>query len=302
MPRRSPFNAFTTRPTLAGPADTFVSINNDTVYSLALIDVSGGPVRLDVPDSAGRYYVLQFVDAWTNNFAYVGHRATGTAAGTSCSCRPAGTAPRTPGVTVIRCPTAIAAIVGRWAVDGADDLPAVRALQAGLTLRADGRPATACRRPAADVADDLRVLRAAARVDGRVPARAARPDYQQRFAPLGLLAADSPTRPDPASRTHCGRASPRARTDGARAHARRAARSRTAGILTYHVFDYNLDFFEVGALDDPAWKITDPPARYPTRALPARAGLWGNHGYEAAYAMVCDDGDGGRSTAPRATA
>ena len=30
---------------------------------------------------AGRYYVLQFVDAWTNNFAYVGHRATGTEAG-----------------------------------------------------------------------------------------------------------------------------------------------------------------------------------------------------------------------------
>jgi Protein of unknown function (DUF1254) len=38
------------------------------------------PVRLDVPDTAGRYYVLQFVDAWTNNFAYVGHRATGEAA------------------------------------------------------------------------------------------------------------------------------------------------------------------------------------------------------------------------------
>ena len=35
---------------------------------------------LSVPDSAGRYYVLQFVDAWTNNFAYVGKRATGTGA------------------------------------------------------------------------------------------------------------------------------------------------------------------------------------------------------------------------------
>jgi len=29
-----------------------------------------------VPDTSGRYYVLQFVDAWTNNFAYVGRRAT----------------------------------------------------------------------------------------------------------------------------------------------------------------------------------------------------------------------------------
>ena len=34
---------------------------------------------LHVPDTDDRYYVLQFVDAWTNNFAYIGRRATGTA-------------------------------------------------------------------------------------------------------------------------------------------------------------------------------------------------------------------------------
>ena len=68
--------------------------------------------------------------------------------------------------------------------------------------------------------------------------------------------------------------------------------------LTYHAFDYNLDFFEVGALDDERWKIDDPKLRYVERALAARGGLWGNHGYEAAYAMVYDDGDGERSTAP----
>jgi len=60
---------------------TFVSINNDTLYSIAQIDLSVGPVRLDVPNSLGPYHVLQFVDAWTNNFAYVGHRSTGTGAG-----------------------------------------------------------------------------------------------------------------------------------------------------------------------------------------------------------------------------
>lgn len=62
--------------------------------------------------------------------------------------------------------------------------------------------------------------------------------------------------------------------------------------LTYHAFDYNLDYFEVGALDDDAWKLPDNPKRYAQRALAARAGLWGNHGYEAAYAMVYLDGDG----------
>jgi hypothetical protein len=57
------------------------------------------------------------------------------------------------------------------------------------------------------------------------------------------------------------------------------------------VFDYNLDFFEVGALDDERWKLPDDPDRYLVRALSARAGLWGNHGYEAAYAMNYVDGD-----------
>ena len=62
--------------------------------------------------------------------------------------------------------------------------------------------------------------------------------------------------------------------------------------LTYHVFDYNLDFFEVGALDDSRWKLPGPEFRYLVRALSARGGLWGNHGYEAAYAMAYEDGDG----------
>lgn len=77
----APFNSFSHASKLADPSDKFVSINNETVYSIAQIDVSDDPVLLSVPDPAGRYYVLQFVDAWTDNFAYVGRRATGTAAG-----------------------------------------------------------------------------------------------------------------------------------------------------------------------------------------------------------------------------
>jgi hypothetical protein len=51
----TPFNRFGHASALAGPEATFVSINNDTVYSIAQVDLSGGPVRLDVPDTAGRY-------------------------------------------------------------------------------------------------------------------------------------------------------------------------------------------------------------------------------------------------------
>jgi hypothetical protein len=132
--RAAPFNRFGPASKLAGPEATFVSINNDTVYSIAQVDLSAGPVRLDVPDTAGRYYVLQYVDAWTNNFAYVGHRATGTAAGSFLLVSRGDTGVRDDGIPVIRFPTAVGTIVGRWAVSGEADLPAVRALQSGLVL------------------------------------------------------------------------------------------------------------------------------------------------------------------------
>src|SRR5436190_14745182 len=137
----SPFNAFGHAPALAGPEDRFVSINNDTIYSIAQVDVSGGPVQLRVPDTAGRYYVLQFVDAWTNNFAYVGRRATGTEAGTFLLV-PSGWQGDPPaGAQVIEFPTTVGTIVGRWACDGPADLAAVQALQNGLSLEPHGSPA-----------------------------------------------------------------------------------------------------------------------------------------------------------------
>ena len=59
-----------------------------------------------------------------------------------------------------------------------------------------------------------------------------------------------------------------------------------------HIFDYNLDHFGVGTIDAPEWRIADRTVAYATRAVAARAGLWGNHGYEAAYALAWVDTDG----------
>lgn len=130
----APFNTFSHARTLAGPQDTFVTINNDTLYSMAQLDLSVGPVTLHVPDTAGRYYVLQFVDAWTDNFAYVGHRATGTGEGDFLLVPPGWEGVVPDGSTLIRFPTTVASIVGRWSVAGDDDLPAVHALQDATTL------------------------------------------------------------------------------------------------------------------------------------------------------------------------
>ena len=287
----APFNTFGHATELAGPQERFVSINNDTVYSLACIDTSGGPVRLDVPDAAGRYYVMQFVDAWTNNFAYVGHRATGTEAGSFLLVPPGWDGEAPTDATLIHCPTAVGAIVGRWAVAGEDDLPAVAELQRGLVLTptgaGDGLPAPEAVGEELRFFEQLRVW-----MQAFPPAERDRA-VQQRFEPLGLLAADSPyVDPDPelAATLRDGEAAGREGLEAALTQA--GGPTQNGWSLTYHVFDYNLDFFEVGALDDDRWKLPDGPARYLERAGAARGGLWGNHAYEAAYAMVYVDGSG----------
>jgi hypothetical protein len=89
-------------------------------------------------------------------------------------------------------------------------------------------------------------------------------DHQRRFEPLGLLDRDSPYA-DPDRRLA---AVLRAGIEQGRAELEHALRNSPAPkqngwSLTYHAFDYNLDFFELGALDDPGWKVDlDPPVRY----------------------------------------
>jgi hypothetical protein len=288
----TPLNAFGHARVLAGPDEKFVSINNDTLYSIANVDTSGGPVRLDVPDSAGRYYVMQFVDAWTNNFAYVGHRATGTAAASFLLVPPGWDGDPPADATVIRLPTAVASIVGRWAVDGDADLPAVHALQDALALTPTA-PGAGLPLPGEGVSEDLGFFEELRVLMQAFPPSERDRAYQARFAPLGLLAPESPyAMPGPALHgaltegLAAGRAVLEAALKGAGDDTQNGWR------LTYHVFDYNLDFFEVGALDDDRWKLPDDPRRYVHRAAAARGGLWGNHGYEAAYAMVYVDGAG----------
>ncbi|MEF3403564.1 DUF1254 domain-containing protein [Agromyces sp. CCNWLW203] len=293
----APFNTFSHARSLTTAEDTFVSINNDTVYSMAQIDLSIGPVRLSVPDTGGRYFVLQFVDAWTNNFAYVGKRATGTAARDFVLLPPDWERDGVDfgGATAIRFPTRIASIVGRWACDGTDDLPAVHALQDATTLTPlhqtlappVGLPETGSGSSAA--LDFFEKYRAYSQAFPPAERDAA---LQASFAPLGLTGSESVASLDEETRAvlEAGFA------EGA-ALLEKILRSGSSPVvngwtLTFHAFDYNLDFFEVGAIDDPAWKISDPKLRIAERAAAALGGLWGNHAYEAAYVMSYVDAAG----------
>jgi hypothetical protein len=57
---------------------TIVRPNADTLYSNAWLDLSKEPVLLHVPDTGGRFYVVQLLDYWTETFATIGKRTTGT--------------------------------------------------------------------------------------------------------------------------------------------------------------------------------------------------------------------------------
>jgi hypothetical protein len=283
-----PLNTWSHATQLAGPDDTFVSINNDTIYSIAQIDVSGGPVRLDVPDAAGRYYVLQFVDAWTNNFAYVGKRATGTGAGSFLVVPPGHDGGEG---EVIHAPTNIVSIVGRWAVEGAADLPAVAELQRGLRLTPTG-PAAGIPKVDAPADDPLRFLEQLRAWSAAFPPAPAEAAYAERFAPLWADA----DRDALAEGLAAGR-------EQLEAAIKQDVVPRQNGWQpAYHAFDYNDTFFEVGTRTDPEWRISDPATAREVRAAAARAGLWGNHGYEAAYAMIYVDADGEALTGERSYA
>ncbi len=127
---RTPLNTFRHRRELVDASmRTVVAPNNDTLYSSAWLDLGAEPVVLEVPDTAGRYYVMQLMDFYTNNFAYVGKRTTGTGPGRFAIVGPGwkGTLPA--GLKRIDAPTPSVWLLGRTLVDGPADLPAVHALQ-----------------------------------------------------------------------------------------------------------------------------------------------------------------------------
>jgi hypothetical protein len=297
LPIQAPYNSFAYARRLLGPETKFVSPNNDTLYVIAMLDVRQGPVVLHVPDTQDRYYVLQFVDAWSNNFAYIGRRATGTAEAEFLLTDRDYDGPVPDGMTVVPAPTGVFSIVGRVQVDGEADLPAVQALQDQFTLTplaGGASPGQVAGAPKLDprVPDDLRwweQFRIALAAFPPPPGDAPFLALAERF---GATAAESPyVDPDPelAELLAAGQQAGQAKIEELAGSGGGAAGGWTSAM---HMFDYNLDHLGLGTIDTPEWKIPDRTKAYVTRAVAARAGLWGNHGYEANYAFVWTDADG----------
>ena len=120
--------------------------NNDTLYSMSILDLGKEPLILSVPDMGDRYYTFEIGSATSDNFGYVGKRATGSKAGHYALIGPGwkgklpegvqSVAPSVgykllgdTGVPYVVSPTNTVYLFGRTAVHGADDAPAVNKIQ-----------------------------------------------------------------------------------------------------------------------------------------------------------------------------
>jgi hypothetical protein len=109
--------------------------NNDTLYSSAQLDLSGGPVTLTLPRFGSRYYSVQLMDAYTNSFSVLGTRTIGGQGGTYTIGLKGAKGPN-----LVVSPTPHVWLLTRILISGPEELDAVHALQDGMTLTGPARP------------------------------------------------------------------------------------------------------------------------------------------------------------------
>ncbi|MGB2756516.1 MAG: DUF1254 domain-containing protein, partial [Acidimicrobiia bacterium] len=111
-----------------------VAPNQDTLYSVAVLDLRDGPLLLTVPDVHDRYWTYQMLDSWTEAFAYIGTRATRGNGGSFLLTTSTwhGTVP--PGVTRVTSQTPQMFLLGRFLIASDADIPAVMAIRAKVSL------------------------------------------------------------------------------------------------------------------------------------------------------------------------
>jgi hypothetical protein len=132
---KAPINQFLHASEFPDPQFTeIVRPNVDTLYSMAWIDLSKGPLILSVPDTHDRYYVLQLMDASTSVFASIGKRTNGTRAKNFVLVGPDWQGNLPEDMEEVQAPTNMVWIIGRTQTNGKSDYKKVRIIQKGYKL------------------------------------------------------------------------------------------------------------------------------------------------------------------------
>ena len=162
----------------------------DTLFAVAWADLDKEPLVLSVPDTNGRYYVIALFDMWSNVFASIGKRNTGTGAANFLIAGPGwqGTPPADVKET-FRSPTRFVWVNGQMQANGPKDYDVVNALQKQYKLT----PLSAWGQPYMPPAE----VPVAAGVDTKTPptAQVQKMDAGAFFGRLARLMKDNPPAP-----------------------------------------------------------------------------------------------------------
>jgi hypothetical protein len=129
-----PWNQLLNIPRVYTPEDKAIQTpNSDTPYSMVGLDLRGEPMVLTVPViEKERYFSIQFIDAYTQNFDYIGSRATGNHGGNFLIAGPNWKGETPKGVKkVIRSETEFVFAIYRTQLFNPGDLDNVKKVQAG---------------------------------------------------------------------------------------------------------------------------------------------------------------------------
>jgi len=113
---------------------------NDLLYFCGWLNLADGPATLRIPPlpDADRYYVIELLDAHTNNFANLGPRNVPLS---GADVRVFGPGQAASGEHAVSAPTSLVWVLGRVLVSGADDLPRAHAFEQGFQVVDSAGPA-----------------------------------------------------------------------------------------------------------------------------------------------------------------
>lgn len=272
-----------------------VSPNVDTLYSIGHLDLRAEPVVLSIPSTVGQYYMLPILDAWTNVVASPGTRTIGDGAKTYLIAGPTWKGEVPAGMELLRLPTQLGWMIGRFKSSGPKDYAQVNAIQSKVRLQ----PLSAWQgRPQAHDLPDLTLHH----VDPQVA-----PDKQlgtwsqdEFFATLCRLLPDNPPRAADTEQLANLRDSGLLSDD---CTDRQSAWQRLGSRIGYQkVLAVLAD--KKGLMDKLAkhngWRIGydlgEYAERYGQRAVVAKVGLGANLAKDAIYPNTFEDGSGQRLT------